>query len=230
MFILIRVNPVNSVIGRHDCMWISLFHRNLKCCQLNLPQRPLIHNRIRCHTAQFLRICRKMLRTCRYAKTLNAPDISGSHFSCQIRVLAKIFKIPPAQWRTLDVHPRLQQYFHILAGRFFSKTSAKLLAKLRVPGIRHSSRCRKTSRRHGTVQSKLVSRTFLLPYPMRPVSHSHVWNTKSFDTSGLPVNFLQNVSRSFQTALNKSHASAVRLYKSAASHSGLSPGRSVQSA
>ena len=87
MFILVGIASIYLVIAGHQRFGFPLFHDNLECSQVNLPQGALIHHRIHGHTAQLLAVDRKMLRAGINAFFLDSPYVSRRHLSRQIWVL-----------------------------------------------------------------------------------------------------------------------------------------------
>ena len=52
--IFIRLEPVHLVVTRHQRAGLSLFDRNLKAGQVNLPERSLVDLGVQCHAPEFL--------------------------------------------------------------------------------------------------------------------------------------------------------------------------------
>ena len=75
MGILGSIDTVYRIVACHNALGLSLFHRNLKGGEINLPQGSLIHNGVHIHPPQFLRVGGKMLGAGGNSLRLNAPDI-----------------------------------------------------------------------------------------------------------------------------------------------------------
>lgn len=115
MGIHISVNAVHKVIGCHNGPRIGLSHSNLKRFQIDLPQRPLLNQRVYCQTMRLLLVSNEVwedlsvedvsntfrtLRTLyggRNALVLQATDVLSRELPREKRVLGEGFKIPSSQ-------------------------------------------------------------------------------------------------------------------------------------
>ena len=189
MRVLIGVGAVHLIVACHQRFRAALFYGDLKACQIDLPQRSLVHHRVHRHAPQFLAVHREMLRTGVSALSLDPPDISGSHLSRQIWIFGKILKVPSAQRASLDIEPRSQNHMDSLHCRFLSQGSPDLFSQFRVPAVRHGRRSRETSRRQRGVQAQMVTRPSLLADTMGPVRTVHGRNPQAVKVPCLPLPF-----------------------------------------
>ena len=77
-----------------------------------------------------------MLDTGRHIILLDPPDQRQRHRLRQIRILAHVFKITPAQRVSLDIDPRCQDHILTPSARFLAQHLTALISKLRIPGRR----------------------------------------------------------------------------------------------
>ena len=189
MCVLIRVGAVHLVVACHQRFRTAFFYGDLKTGQINLSQRSLVNHRIHRHAPQFLAVHRKMLRTGISPLALNAPDISGSHLSRQIRIFGKILKVSSAQRASLDIKPRPQDHMDSLHCCFLSQGSPDLFSKIRGPAVRHGRRSGETSRRQRGVQAQMVTRPSLLANTMGTVRTVHGRDPQAVKIPGLPLSF-----------------------------------------
>ncbi len=120
MRILVSIHAVDPVVGGHDGLGATLLHRDLKPGEIDLPQRPLVHDGIGGHAAQLLGVGGEVLGAGGHAIFLDAPDIAGRHLARQIRIFGEILEVPPAEGGALDVQPRPQQDAYALGCGFNS--------------------------------------------------------------------------------------------------------------
>ena len=184
--IFIRLEPVHLVVTRHQRAGLSLFDRNLKAGQVNLPERPLVDLGVQYHAPEFLRIYGVVLHAGECAAALDTAHIGRRELAGKIGILRKVLKIPPAERTPLDVEPGAEQHIHALRTRLASERFADLLRERCIPAVGDSRRRRETGRGKRGVQSEVVANPLLFPEPVRPVGKEKSRQSPSGECPALP--------------------------------------------
>ena len=96
VLVLVRVGAVNEVVGAHDRPRLSRSADDLKAGQVDFAHRALVHDGIRGHAAQFLRVHGEVLGAGSGTRGLDSFDEAGGHASGKDRVLGKVLKVAAA--------------------------------------------------------------------------------------------------------------------------------------
>ena len=118
------------------------------------------------------------------ALTLYAADKARRQLARKIRVLGIVFKITPAERRTLDVHARTEQHGNLLGTAFLADCRADPFAQRGVPRVGERRRGRKAGRFHGFVDAVRV--LFALAQPVRTVAHHQLRHAEPFERRRVP--------------------------------------------
>ena len=165
---------------------MTFLHRDLKPGEINFPQGALVHDGVRRHPPQLLGVSSKVLGTGGHAVLLDAPDIAGRHFTCQIGVLGKILKVAPAEGGALNVQAGAQQDAHILGRGLHPQVFAQFLAQGGVPGVGDGGGGGIAGGGQGAVQAQLVPRALLLADAVGAVGQGHVGHAQPLHAPRLP--------------------------------------------
>ena len=162
MGILVGIGAVDQVVAGHDGLGMALGDGNLEVGQVELPQGPLVHNRVGGHAAQLLVVGGKMLGAGGDAVFLDAADIGGGHLAGEVGVFREILKVASAQRAALGVQSGAQHHRHILCGGLGAQRTADLLAQGGVPAAGHGAGRGEAGGRFAGVLAQMVRRTGLL--------------------------------------------------------------------
>ena len=172
VLVFVAVSTVQPVIRRHKRAHAALFDRGLKRREIDLAQRPLVHDGIGRHAAQLLRVCGKVLHT---------RELAGEQ-----RVLGEILKVPPAERAALDVHARSEHHADALRHSLLAERAANGREQRFVPAVRKRARRRKARRRNGAAKAQRVRIALLLAQTVRPVRHHLGRNAEPFHGLRVP--------------------------------------------
>ena len=131
--VLIGIGPVETVIAGHDASGLAFRNGNFKVGQIQLTQGSVIHDRIRMHAQHFLTVGGKMLCARRNTVGLDAADITGCQFTCQIGIFGIIFKTASAESGSFGVQARSEEDLDILAARIGTDDGAHLFRQFFAP-------------------------------------------------------------------------------------------------
>ena len=185
--VFVGVGAVYRVIAGHDGFWMPLFYGDLKGGKVDLPQGALVHHGVRRQPPGLLGVDGKVLRAGGGAVFLNAPDIGGGHFACQVGILGEVFKIPPAEGAALHVQTRAQHHMDAAGGGFLAKGTAQRLTQFRRPGIGHGGGGGEAGGGVRGVQAQMVSGAGLAAQAVGAVGQEHSRDPKPGNGVGLPV-------------------------------------------
>ena len=172
-FVLVHIGAVQAVVAAHKGPGFALFGRRLEGRQIDLPKRALVHHAVRGHAPVLLVVCGKMLHAGTDIFALNAPDHIRCHFAGQVRVLAHVFKVPPAQRGTLDVDGRPQIDGHLFMPAFLTDRLTDLPDQASVKAGRAGTCRRKAHSLDALIDSQMIRLVILLPQPVRSVADHH---------------------------------------------------------
>ena len=131
---LTAVLPLIAVVGPHQRIGISLFHRFFKGGKVDLSQRPVADLHLHIQALCLLIIYGKMLDAGCHIGFLNALNQRYRQFSRQIRILTHIFKVSSAEGTSFDIDPRCQDHILAPASGLLPQYPARLTGNLPVPG------------------------------------------------------------------------------------------------
>lgn len=97
MLVFVGVDSVNEVVGTHDCSRISAAAHDLETGQIDLTQRTLVHNGIRLHASQLLRVSGEVFGAGGSSRGLDALGEACRHAPCEDRVFGQVLKVASAQ-------------------------------------------------------------------------------------------------------------------------------------
>ena len=117
--VLARPQAVEQVIAAHHRQRLRLLHADFKALEVDFAQRALGHAGIRVLAVCLLVVAGKMLHGCGDVLRLDAAYHGCAHFAGEQRIFRIVFKIPPAQRVSLDIHSRCQpqinmEFFHFM--------------------------------------------------------------------------------------------------------------------
>ena len=167
--VLVGVDAVDEIVAGHEGLGVRLFDDDLKPGQVQFPQRPLVHHRVRCHAAQLLVVDGEVLGAGGDAFRLDAAHVGGGHLAGEIGILGEILKVAAAEGAALGVQARPQQNGDLLRGGLLAHGPADFLAQRRIPTARHGGGCGEAGGRHAGVQPQVIRRPGLLAHAVGAV-------------------------------------------------------------
>ena len=165
---------------------MPLAHGDFKVGEVDFAERAFVHDRVGGHASQLRVVGGKVLRAGGNAVCLNAADIARRHLAGKVRILGEILKVAAAERTAFDIQTRAEQNAHILRSGLCAEMLAELLAKRRIPGVRHRRGGGVAGGGQGAVQTELVARALLLADTVRPVRQGHVFDAETLYALGLP--------------------------------------------
>ncbi len=186
MFVFVRVGTVDEVVRAHDRPRLGRSTDDLEAGQVDLTHRALVHDGIRGHAAQFLRVDGEVLGAGCGTRGLDSFDEARGHASGKNRVLGEVLEVTPAQRRALDVEAGTEQDVDTEASRFEPQRLAHVARKLRVPRGRDSGGRREAGRFLGLGDSQVVGVPELAANAVGTVAHHEGGNACRGDWAGVP--------------------------------------------
>ena len=179
-------HPVELVVAAHQRPGPRLFHDRLKRRKVNFPQRPLAHVGRARHAPVFLVVGSIMLHARAHIPALHTAHLRRRQLSRQIRVLAEILKVPPAQRAALDVHRRPQKHRHILRAALLAQRPPHPFQQRLIEAGRRRACRREAHRLDAVVDAQMVRLLVLLAQPVRAVRHHHARDAQPFHALQMP--------------------------------------------
>ena len=109
---IVAIDAVDPVVAGHDGHGLSSLHRDLEALEIELPQCPLAETGVVSIAVGLLVVAGKVLGTGAAATGLDPPHHRCRHDPRDQWILGEIFKIPPAEGISMEVHPRRQEHIH----------------------------------------------------------------------------------------------------------------------
>lgn len=198
VLVLVGVGTVDEVVGAHDHPWLRTSAHDLEAGQVDLAHRALVHDGIRGHAAQFLRVDSEVLGAGGGSRRLNSLDEARCHASCKDRILGKVLEVTSAQGRALDVEARAEQDVDAESPRLQSECLAHLAGQVRIPGGCNGRRSRETGRLLRLRDAQVVGVAELAAHAMRAVTHDKGRDIRSGDRARVPGTRSRQKSRRLQ--------------------------------
>ena len=127
-----------------------------------------------------------MLETRADTLRFQPPDKACCQFTCQIRVLTEILKIPPAERITFEIGSRPEDESDVLLPCLFADGRADLFQQRRIPAAGSRDLRRKTGRGTGVIHAQHIRRILLLSQAVGAVTHEKRGDAVSFKSLGFP--------------------------------------------
>ena len=186
MLVLVCVGTVDEVVGAHDRSRLSGAAHDLESGQVDLTHRALVHDGIRGHAAQFLRVDGEVLGAGCGTRGLDSFDEADGHASGKDRVLGKVLKVASAQRRALDVEAGTEQNVDAEATGLDTQRLAHLTRQVGVPGGCDGGRRREAGRFLGLRDAQVVGVAKLAAHAVRAIAHDKGGDIRSGDRARVP--------------------------------------------
>ena len=186
MLVFVRVGAVDEVVGAHDRPRLSRSADDLEAGQVDFAHRALVHDGIRGHAAQFLRVDGEVLGAGSGTRGLDSFDEAGGHASGKDRVLRKILKVASTQRRTLDVEAGTKQNVDAEATCLQPQCLAHITRKIGVPCGSNSGGRREASRFLGLSDAQVVGIPELAANTVGTVAHDEGGDIRRGDRARVP--------------------------------------------
>lgn len=98
-----KISAVQAVVGAHHRGGLFRLDDVFESGEINFAQSTFVHYGVNAHTEMFLVVCAEMFDRHSDAVFLHAVHPRRAHSARDVRVFGKIFEIPAAQGRALDV-------------------------------------------------------------------------------------------------------------------------------
>ena len=159
---------VKQVVAVHYRAYLAFGDGLLERGEVYFKQRSLVNFRAYMVSAPLLVVAGEVLNGSQHAARLHSVDVGQGGFTRQVRVFAKVFIVPSAQRRTVDVHSGAEQYAHASRPRVVAKRASEAVEQIPVPRGRAQHR--------GRIQ-RAVGR--MVAYSHRTVGQQHRRNADS---------------------------------------------------
>ena len=186
VLVFVRVGAVNEVVGAHDRPRLSRSADDLEAGQVDFAHRALVHDGIRGHAAQFLRVDGEVLGAGSGTRGLDSFDEAGGHASSKDRVLGKVLKVASTQRRALDVEARAEQNVHTKASGLHTQCLAHLTRQVGIPRCSNSGGRREAGRLLGLRDAQVISIPELAANTVGTVAHDEGGNARRRDRARVP--------------------------------------------
>jgi len=161
-----RRDAVDPVVGRHHRPRVGVLDRDLERQQVELAQRPLVHDAVDAVPVGLGLVGDQVLQAGADAVRLQARDVRSSEVTGQQRVLGVGLEQAPAQRAAVEVDGGAQHHVDVLALGLLGEQPPDLRGRLGAPGGREQGGVREEAgeRAAGEVQAA---------YAGRPVGERH---------------------------------------------------------